>query len=431
MTTDTATVFVATSDLAGHVRGRSVPGDAHEDVLRTGTGWVPADLALTAFGAIADNPFGSTGDLRLLPDPSTTVTLPAYGTAPAVTLLLADQARTDGSPWACCPRTFARQALADLRAATGLELTASFEHEFMVRGLEPSGPFSFARHRAAEPFGSRLVTLLGEIGLEPENWLPEYGDGQFEITLRPAGALTAADRAILLKEIVRDLAAQHGLRVTFAPLLHPGGSGNGVHVHISFRDAGGRPALYDPARPAGLSALGARTAAGILAHAPALLAFTAPSPTSCLRLTPHRWSASGAFIAERNREALLRICPTSTIGDRDPGSQYNLEFRAADATANPWLVIGVLARAALMGITGEYADPPIWPEDVTESQLRDVTRLPSGLQEALTALEADATVRGWFDPDLLTTHLSVKRAELAAVCGLSTADQCARIADVY
>ncbi|MCW2772410.1 MAG: glutamine synthetase [Nocardioides sp.] len=425
------TVFVATSDLAGQMRGRSVPASSLDAALRRGVGWVPADLAITAFGAIAPNVFGSTGDLRLMPDATTQVQIPSREGDPGVTLVLADQTLPDGTPWACCPRTFARTALEDLRAATGLDVVASFEHEFMMAGLPPTAPFSFERHRSVEPFGSELVALLEEVGLEPENWLPEFGADQFEITLQPAPGLVAADRAVLLKEMVRDLARRHGRRVTFAPLLHPDGSGNGVHVHLSLRDETGRPVLHDPARPAGLSAIGHRFAAGVIAHAPALLAVTAPSPASYLRLTPHRWSAGGIFLAERNREALLRICPTSTVGGGNTAGQYNLEFRPSDATANPWLTLGVLVRAGLAGITGEYDAPTIWPESVTEAELAGVPTLPSGLAEALDNLAADPVVAGWFDPDLLDTHIAVKRAELAAMAGFDDVRLCAAMADVY
>jgi glutamine synthetase len=395
-------------------------------------GWVPADLAVTAFGEIAPNPFGSTGDLKLLPAESSGVDIPACGDAPGVRLYLADQVQLDGTPWDNCPRTFARRALDDLRQATGLEVVATFEHEFMIPGLGSGAPFSFARFRSAEPFGGELVALLDRMGLEPETWLPEFGTDQFEITLRPTDGLTAADRAVVLREVVRDLAARHGHRATFAPLMHPDGSGNGVHVHLSLRDAAtGRPVLFDAARPGGLSELGGRFSAGILRHARALLPFTAGSPSSYLRLAPHRWSSAGVFLAERNREALLRICPTSSLGGGVTADQFNLEYRAADATANPWLVLGVLVRAGLHGIEEDYAQPKVWPEETGESELAGVPSLPRDLEEALLELGKDDVVSGWFSDELLETYHSVKRSELAAVSGLDELAVCGRVADVY
>lgn len=429
----TSLIFVATCDLAGQTRGRAVPAADHDKVLRTGVGWVPANLAISCFGPIAENNvFGSTGDLRLLPDESTGADIPADGTHPSVRLYLADQVLPDGSPWPCCPRTFARTALAELLNRTGLEVVASFEHEFVIEGLPASPPFSFGRLRDAEPFGSELIELMTQAGLEPETWLSEYGDGQFEVTMRPSASMVSADRAVLLRELVRDLGRRRGRRVTFAPLISPDGVGNGVHVHLSLRAAEtGEPVLFDRTRPGRLSELGGRFAAGILEHARAITAITAPSPVSFLRLTPHRWSAGGVFLAEHNREALLRICPTTSIGDGDAARQLNLEFRAADATANPWLVLGTLVRAGLRGIDGEYAEPKVWPEHSTEEELMDVAALPRSLGEALDELVKDDVVRGWFDHDLLQTHLDVKRTELALVEGLEQGETCRRIADVY
>ena len=427
-------VFVATADLSAQVRGRAVPVADESGVLRTGTGWVPANLALDAFGAIAPgNVFGSVGDLRLLPDPASRAEIPADGDYPGVRIYLADQVQLDGSSWGGCPRTFLRSALDDLQRATGLQVVASFEHEFFLDGLSSSGPFTFSRLRGAEPFGSDLVRLLDDAGLQPENWLPEYGTDQFEITLKPAAGLVAADRAVLLKELVRDLARRRGLRASFAPVRDEAGSGCGVHIHFSLRDGEGRPVLHDPSHPAGLSDRGIAFAAGILAHADALLAWTAPSPASFVRLRPHRWSAGASYLADRDREALLRICPTTTLGDKDLADQFNLEFRGADATANPFLALAVLIRAGLEGLKGAYAAPTVWPEGTDEPTLRaaGVPPLPSGLPDALLALEKDDVVRGWFAPDLLATHLAVKRNELAHVAGLTTAEMLTAVADVY
>ncbi|MEO3755493.1 glutamine synthetase family protein [Streptomyces sp. B6B3] len=422
-------VFLATCDLVGLTRGRAVPFADHESVLRGGVGWVPADLAVTAGGHIVDdNAFGATGDLRLVADPGTATDVPADGDAPAVRLYLADQAHLDGTPWSCCPRDALRSALSDLRERAGLRLVASFEHEFVLQGLPASAPMSFARLRLAEPFGSDLVRLLDLAGLEPENWLPEYGEGQYEVTTRPTDALRAADRAVLLRELVRDLARRRGLRATFAPILTAAGTGNGVHIHLSLTDLDGTPVLHDPDRPGGLSEIGARFSAGIVTHARALTGWTAPSPTSFLRLAPHRWSAGGAYIGERNREALLRICPTTPLSRTPVADQLNLEYRAADATANPWLGLAALVRAGLHGIR-HYEPARVWPE--THSGPGDLAPLPGDTGEALDALESDPVAASWFDPTLLATHLAVRRQDLSDLEVLKPDEACRRMADVY
>lgn len=431
MSTPAPTVFVATCDLSAHVRGRSAPAVRSNEVLASGVGWVPANLGITATGPIIENDvFGSNGDLRLAPDPSTRCSIPADADLPGMELYLADQTEIDGSPWPCCPRTFLKQAVADL-AAAGLAMQASFEHEFMLRDAPEAPPFSLHRARAVEPFGSRLVELLEVTGLEPETWLPEYGHGQFEITLRPAPALQAADRAIVLRELVRDLARRLDHRATFAPLPDPDDVGNGVHVHFSLYDLHGAPILYDSARPGRLSDRAGAFAAGVLRHAQALTALTAASPVSFLRLVPHRWSAGGIFLAERDREALLRICPTpGPPGDPEVAAKFNLEFRAADATANPWLVLGGLIRAGLQGLTAGYPTPPVaTAEDPTPAE--QAGHLPSSLEEALVALEHDEVVASWFDPRLLQTYVAIKRADIAVLAGADDVEQCRRVADVY
>ncbi|AMB39144.1 glutamine synthetase [Arthrobacter sp. TES] len=431
---NTPDIFVATCDLAGQVRGRGAPYEAYDSVLRSGLGWVPANLGISAFGGIPPgSAFGSTGDLRLIPDEATEITIPSDSYGTGLKLLLADQAQPDGSEWDCCPRTFLRKAVNDFREQTGLRIIATFEHEFVLEGLPPSAPFSLRRHRDADPFGTDLLRLLTNCGLAPENWLPEFGANQFEITVEPSDPLTAADRAVLLRELVRDLAIRRGLRASFAPLQEPNGTGTGVHVHISLVDDGGNPVMFDASRPGRLSEVGSRFGAGILRHAEALTAWTAPSPVSFLRLSPNRWSVGGIFLAERNREALLRICPTSSAGGSAPDHQFNLEYRAADATANPWLTLGVLLRAGLAGIVGgdEYPAPEIIPEDAGPAELMDVPLLPRTLDDALLALEKDQTARSWFHPDLLTTFLAVKRYEVAQLASLNDAARIKAVADVY
>lgn len=386
---------------------------------------------MTTFGRIiADTPFTSIGDLRLLPDAASGVEMPADGNHPALKLYLGDLATLDGEPWRCCPRNFLKQTLDELHRVTGLRVLASFEHEFVLHNLPTSPPFSLRRHRDAEPFGHDLMRLLTACGMEPETWLPEYGAQQFEITLAPSDGLVAADRAVLLRELVRDLALRRGLIASFAPLQDALGTGNGVHVHLSFVDEDGRPVLFDDSRPGSLSEVGAQFAAGLLRHAHAVMAWTSPSPVSFLRLTPDRWSAGGVFLGVANREALLRICPTTATSPVAAARQFNLEYRAADATANPWLTLAVLLRAGLAGISGgeAYPSPVVWETTPPPSEL---AAMPATLGEALNALESDTVAASWFEPDLLETHLGVKRHDDADLALLPAAERIRRIAHAY
>jgi glutamine synthetase len=427
-----------TTDLVAITRGRSFPAEALTGYLTRGTGWVPANMALTPFDIIAeDNPWGSAGDLRLLPDVMTRIRLPQLGASP-LHVYLSDITQLDGTPWDCCPRSLLKRAVAALEEATGLTLQVAFEHEFQILGAGwPAAPaFSLAAMRRADPFGPELLALMEEAGLEPEMFLPEYGTDQFEVTMRPAGPLAAADRAVALRLLVQELAARQGWRASFAPKTAPDGVGNGVHIHLSLRGPKDRPAMRDDSRPGALSEAAGQFCAGIVRHMPGLTALTAPSPLSYLRLQPHHWSAAYACLGERNREAGLRICPTPTLGGADPAKQMNVEFRATDATANPYLALAGLVMAGLEGLRQRLPQPPLVNQDPAEMPPGElehlgVRRLPADLPAALAALDADAMLTGWLPPTLRTCLHAVKRKEMALVAGLSPDDLCAKYKAIY
>ncbi|HLH14089.1 MAG TPA: glutamine synthetase family protein [Solirubrobacteraceae bacterium] len=442
---DAELVALVCCDLGAIVRGRSVLATELAGPLRDGVGWVPANHALTPLGPVADpNPFGSTGDLRLLPDARTRVRVSAdaHGHEP-LELLLCDIVELDGTPWECCPRGFLRDALRDLDSVLGARLRASFEHEFQLTAPPAAGwprspalPFSLDAQRRAEPFPRQLMAALAEAGLEPERFFAEYAPRQFEVPLAPSEGLAAADRSVVLREIVREVARRNGTRASFVPLADPAEAGNGLHIHFDLLDADGRPLLYDAARPAGLSELGARFAAGVLAHARALSALTAASPVSGARLRPHRWSAGAVCLAQRNREALLRIPPLVALGGGDPAAQLHLEYRGADASANPYLALGAIVRAGLHGIREQLAPPPLLERDPAELGGEEAERfgvgaLPATLEESLDALAGDTIVRGWLSPLLYDAYVSVKRAELAATRDMDLEAACARYGEIY
>jgi glutamine synthetase len=431
-------VALVCCDLGAIVRGRSLPASelaAHAD---SGVGWVPANHALTPIGTLAEpNPFGSTGDLRLTPDLDTHVRVPAPdGEVDALEFVICDITETDGRPWECCPRAFLRDGLQELRSATGLDVVASFEHEFQLLDDAPAAlGFSLEAQRRAEPFPSQAMVALREAGAAPERFMSEYAAHQFEIPVAPAGALAAADRAVVLREVVREVARRNGTRATFTPLLDPAQAGNGVHVHLSLLDGDGSAALYDAGRAGCLSELGASFAAGILGHADALTALCAPSPVSAERLSPHRWSAGAACLGLRNRETLLRIPPlVASLGE--PGAQLRLEYRGADAAANPYLALGAIVRAGLDGVRRELAPPPILEDD--PSLLDEAARashrvggLPASLHDALEALARDDAARGWMTPLMYEAYVAVKRAEIAAAADEELHEVCGRYAAIY
>lgn len=429
----TPLVAIVTTDFAGATRGRSVAVDRLDKVLGGGIGWLPANLSLTPFDGIAmPNPWGSQGDLRVIPDREARYRTAATGSATPFDMIMGNVVDLDGSPWRGCARSLLRSAIDMLRDRHGIALRASFEHEFQLvdAGLAPAHALSLAALRRADPLGPMLMAALGEAGVEPEVMIAEFGRDQFEVTCAPADPVTAADRAIAIREITRETAQSLGWRASFAPKTAADGVGNGVHIHFSLWGGDGQPLTRSAGSGSGLSVEAEHFFAGVLRHLPALVALTAPSPISYLRLRPHSWSAAYSWLADRDREAALRICPTWSVGGGDPDRQCNIEYRAADATANPYLALYAIVRAGLAGLARGEGLPPLDPRHPSgltaeERAANGVVRLPETIEAALEALQADYEARDWLAPDILETYLGVRGVEIARVADLDAEGACA------
>lgn len=441
MRTESLSVIL-TSDIVGKVRGRSVPSTAFEGYLEKGCGWVPANMAMDVFGHIVDgNPFGAVGDVRIMPDPASRALFPSQTAGATTELVFGDILTQEGEPWSSCPRTMLKDAVAELEEVAGLRVLSSFEHEFMMLDDEsdrtlPAKPFALQQFLRHESFGGAVMAALEDGGLEPEMWLPEYGRDQWEVTLKPAAAVAAADRALYLREFVAAVAAEYGHSTTFSPIIEPNGGGNGVHIHLSLQTVDGEPVTYDPAGPGGLSEVAASFSAGILEHARAVQVLAASSPLSYERLAPMRWSSGGVFLGKNNREALLRICPLFRTPNSDPRRSFNLEYRAADATSNPYLILAALIRAGTDGIKRSLGAPQVveGAVDITDAAVRErfgIEEIPGSLSEALELFERSEAVRRWFSSDFISMVGIVKRAEIAGIGELAEGDRYRFYSDLY
>lgn len=426
------------SDYVGLTRCRAVPTHQVEARREHGLGWAAAGQALTPFAEIAPNPWGPMSEVRQVPDSSAHVHLPAYDGRAPFDLYLCDSLNPDGTSWDCCTRDFARKALEMLETNYGLKFVGAFEHEFtlMTDGIQPGPPFSVEAMRVAPRFIADLADALTQGGLEPETVEPEYGYLQYEVTTAPATGLAAADRAILTREVIREVARWHGLRATFSPKPSLDRVGNGAHLHFSFADTTGTNVTYDPTTASQASTFAQSFIAGVLDHMRALMAYTAPSPVSYLRLGPHHWSCGFASFGIQNREAAIRICPSPARDAIGRARGFNLEYRPVDATANSYLVIGAIIRAGLSGVDRGLPLPPscdVDPADLTEEQRRGlgIVPLPSTLTEALAELESDAVARSWM-PDLMhNSYVDLKTMEEELAATQTPDEVCRRHAAAY
>lgn len=421
-------ILAVCSDISGQFRGKAFPLSEKSNRFRRGVGWVPTNSLITCFNTIAEGPFGSVGDLLLTPDPDAEVCVDFEDGSANEHFVIGSITEMDGSPWMSCPRNLLIESLDELAQISGLNVNVAFEQEFIFTEelSEQWIGFGAQTFRQKARFGETLIAALGKAGIEADSFLAEYGSNQYEVTVSPKLGLRAADECLITRELVRATAHRLGSTVCFSPCVNEGVA-SGLHIHISLVDAEGRPATYDADRPLGLSEKAAQFFAGIRQYMPAIIAFTAPSVISYSRLQPHHWSAAYNNIAHNDREAALRICPVASGEGRDMSRQYNVEYRAADATGSPHLQLAAIIQAGVQGIR-DRLPPPIATEGDL-SQLDDkelaelgVERLPTDLTSALKRLSGEALVCDWFSDDFVELYLAHKRGEISSLAEKNDAE---------
>jgi glutamine synthetase len=225
-----------------------------------------------------------------------------------------------------------------------------------------------------------------------------------------------ADKLMLYKYVVKNVAWAAGKSATFMPKPIFQDNGSGMHCHQSLWK-GGEPLFFDEAGYAGLSDMARWYIGGLLAHAPAILAFAAPTTNSYKRLVPGYEAPVNLVYSQRNRSASVRI----PLYSKSPKAK-RLEFRCPDPSCNPYLAFSAMLQAGLDGINNRTEPPPPVDKDLYDlppEELAKVPQVPGSLDAALAALEADQDflkVGGVFTDDLIDTWITYKReTEIDAV----------------
>jgi glutamine synthetase len=345
-------------------------------------------------------------DMLAMPDLETARLVPWHD---RTALLLCDFVDRDGRAIPLSPRAVLRSVV-DRAAAMGVEPIVGFELEFYVLRETPQsvvtkrpsqlqaieerpsvyGVVAASRH---EDFAGAVRATLREYGLAVEACAPEAGPGQFEVNVRAAPALQAADEAFLLKSAVKEIAARQGLLATFMAKPRSDWPGSSCHLHLSLRD--------------GTSAAMGHVIGGLLEGMAELTAIFAPTPNSYRRLTRYSWAATTATWSVDNRSAGVRA-----IGDDDGIAR--VEHRLAGADANPYLAAAAALAAGLDGVRRASQPPPPVDGDVYALAGGAVPALPATLGAATDLLERSALARDWLGDDVVDHCVAMRRAELAA-----------------
>jgi glutamine synthetase len=389
----------------------------------------------------------SESDLVLKPDPSTLFRDPFYDD-PTVSLICDIMDPNGYKPYARDPRGVAKRAERILQSL-GLAETASIgvELEFYLFGdvrFEQSinHGYYFIDSEAAHHLGSetperlhrpraksgyfaapprdtghnlrgKIIKLMEMAGLEPELHHHEVGAaGQHEIGFRHAPLLQSADNSIKFKYIVKNTAARYSRIATFMPKPLLKQAGSGMHTNISLW-RGSENLFYKNGNYADLSELAVHFVGGLLKHAPAVCAFSAPTTNSYRRLVPGYEAPTILVYSQRNRSACIRVPFTGP----NPKTK-RIEFRSPDPSCNPYLSLAAIICAGLDGIRNKIEPPAPVDENIYKFATSEHGRLlqatPSSLTESLDALENDyefLTRDGVFSEGLIDTWLRVKREQ--------------------
>lgn len=401
---DVETVVLAAPDRHGRLFGKRVHApffaEDPDQGMMTCSVNVAWDLGQDFVGHL-DYTGWHTGyhDMCGRPDMATARVLPW---AEKTALILCDLVEEDGADIPVAPRTMLRRQL-DRAAAAGFTCVTASELELHVfresydearakayRELTPvpgyCNDYLILAQTQVEPLLADVRRTLTDAGVPVECSKGEYGWGQTEVNLRYAPALDSADRHVLYKEGVKELAQRHGLSVTFMALPFAGTtaaaqppSGSSCHIHVSLWDEAGEVNLFAAPHDASSAAGGQQTAlsrhflGGLMHCLPELMPLLAPNVNSYKRLRGEDFAPCSNAWGYDNRSVAFRL-----VGE---GAAARIENRVPGADVNPYLAYTAMIGAGLYGIEHGLEPGPFAADNARE--MPGVERLPRSLADAL------------------------------------------------
>jgi glutamine synthetase len=404
------TVVIAFPDMHGRPVGKRVTADffashAAEHGIECCDYLLAVDVDMTPLpGYRFANWDTGYGDVVCRPDFATARRIPwLEGTA----WVIADLSDGSGAPVEVSPRQILRRQT-ERAAERGLRVLAATELEFYLfrdsyeeaaakgwRGLEPHTStiedYQLLQTSREEYILRRIRNEMIGAGIPVEFSKGEAGRGQHEVNVTYDEALTAADRHLLFKNGIKEIAAQEGRAATFMAKWTMDDTGSSCHVHTSLWDAeSGEPLMADASHATGLSELGRRWLAGQLAAARELAWCAAPTVNSYRRYVPGSWAPTAVVWGEDNRTCGFRV-----VGS---GAGRRVESRIPGADVNPYLALAAAVAAGLYGIDHELELGAPYPNNAYEAD--DVPRIPSTLVEAIDELRGSKVALEAFGADV-------------------------------
>jgi len=338
---------------------------------------------------------------------------------PDTAFFLVDFLTRDGAPLGISPRQVLKRVVKRANDL-GYEPVMAAEYEFFFfkedshsirdkgyRDMQPLTPgmfgYSVLRTGANAELCHDLMNALDQFDVELEALHTETGPGVYEAAIRYDDAVSAADKAVLFKSAVKQIAARHGLTATFMAKWNDQLPGCGGHVHQSLRCLGEeKSAFHDPDGAHGMSETMRQYVAGQVALMPAMTALACPTINSYKRLVPGTWAPTTATWGVENRTTALRVIPGSAKSTR-------VEYRLAGADANPYLVMAGALASGLHGIEKKLElGEPVAGSGYEAS----APPLPLSLDEATRTLAASAEARDLLGSDFVDHFVQTREWEV-------------------
>jgi glutamine synthetase len=413
-------VKVAVSDIDGILRGKYMHKDKFLSAAESGFGFCNVVFGWDAGDQCYDNG-RYTGWHTGFPDANARVDLNTMRRIPwddKTPMFLGDFVDAEGGPLAVCPRQLLKKVLGRADKA-GYQVLAGMEFEWFnfsetPQSLaakhytvpQPISPqmfgYSLIRMNQSQPFFRALMEELPAFNIPIEGLHTETGPGVFEAAILYSEALEAADRAILFKTAVKEIAFRFGIMPSFMAkwsTQYPGCSG---HIHQSVTD-GKKNLFYDEKDKFRMSKFFKSYLAGQLHCLPEIMPFVAPTINSYKRLVDGYWAPVKPTWSVDNRTASLRVIPGSAKSTR-------LETRSPGADVNPYLAMAACIAAGLYGVENNLKlEAPPTQGDNTDTD--HIPRLPRNLKDATEKLKNSKLARSLFGDEFVDHFVASREWE--------------------
>jgi glutamine synthetase len=409
-------VKVGAFDIDGILRGKYMSRAKFESALEGGFGFCDVVLGWDSKDQLYDN-VRYTGWHTGYPDANVRVLPETCRALPWEEPVVFFLGEFSGKAEQICPRAVLRRVLERAKRA-GFEAFAGFEYEFFVfketpdsvrekgfRDLKPIAPdyfgYSVIRNSVWSDYYRSLLDLGEKMDFPIEGLHEETGAGVIEAAIGVDGALSAADKAALFKTFAKVHAQRQGLMATFMAKWSANWPGQSGHIHLSLRDAGGKPVFHDASKPYTMSDTMRWFVGGQQKLMPELLAMVSPTVNSYTRLIPGFWAPTDSAWSVDNRTCALRVIPGSAKSQR-------VEYRVAAADANPYIILAAALGSGLWGIENKVEPEPVVEGNAYDKKFPEALALPRTLWEAAQRLKASSMAREWFGEEFVH-HFAASR----------------------